>query len=197
MKTREEYENTYGKFDRHEFAKFDIPVNHEVNYIDGYDAQQVDDYLDVLEEESKRNICWHKVSDNDLPEEKTLVYVSGKYLEGLFALVNKKWYTKEEFENEDYEDCDGYRLDAMDVWCEKPIPPKEIIVNSDSLFEDCPRLHNSSEFSISNIKISKIKIPKSEQLKEIPSIDFSDVKTVEDIGCPHVEPLLKIENFGK
>lgn len=49
METREEYIEKYGDFDRRKFVTVKEPVDDtEVQFIDGYDCSQVDDFLDII-----------------------------------------------------------------------------------------------------------------------------------------------------
>lgn len=65
---------------------------------------------------------WISVKDN-LPAEGKIIYGVGKFIEGLFVLQNEEWYTKEEYDDGVCEETNGYDIDAIDFWIEKPKLP--------------------------------------------------------------------------
>lgn len=78
----------------------------------------VEQYKNKFKEE------WYALEDAK-PDEGVLVYVVGKFVEGLYLLQDNEWYSKEEVDNdpEDYASCVGLDYDAVTWWRTKPIPP--------------------------------------------------------------------------
>lgn len=68
---------------------------------------------------------WHRIEEM-LPEYGKIVYVYGKYIEGLYVLNNDQWYSLDEVKSDDeYFESAGYDLDAVIAWREKPQVPED------------------------------------------------------------------------
>lgn len=78
--------------------------------------------LEATISKMETNQKWVRVKDS-LPKEGEVIYGYGKFIEGLFVLQNKEWYTKEEYDDYAFEESHGYDIDAIDFWIEKPKKP--------------------------------------------------------------------------
>lgn len=119
-KDRYKEELERARWNNHQNLEHNIKRN---KYIEQLESTQKKHETCIKHLESTQEI-WYALEDAK-PDEGVLVYVVGKFVEGLYLLQDNEWYSKEEVEDDpdDYASCVGLDYDSVTWWRTKPIPP--------------------------------------------------------------------------